>query len=240
MWIVLTVTGFFAATLSATIGMAGGTFLLAAMLVAGLTPFAAIPLHAAVQLFSNGTRGVVFREHLRWKPLLIFLIFMVPGPFIGLSLFNDLPTATVTILLSVFIFYATWAPKWGLDRLPENVAFGIAGVLCGLLGVVIGAVGPVLAPFFLRGSFTKEELIGTKALCQCGTHLVKIIAFASFPTAALQQWELLPPLAIAVILGTFLGKKLLSRLSEGRFTFIYKMVLTLLAIKLLHTGLTGG
>ena len=113
-------------------------------------------------------------------------------------------------------------------------------VNCGLLGVVIGAVGPVLAPFFLRGSFKKEELIGTKALCQGGTHLVKIIAFASFPTGALQQWELLPPLACAVILGTFLGKKLLTKLSDDRFTLIYRLVLTALAIKLLHTGLTGG
>ena len=240
MLMILTAAGFCAATLSATIGMAGGTFLLAVMLVAGLAPFVAIPLHAGVQLFSNGTRSVVFRNHLRWRPFLIFTAFMLPGPFIGLYLFQGLSVTVITIVLAGFVLYATWVPKWGLARLSEPVAFALAGTLAGLLGVVIGAVGPVLAPFFLRGSFQKEELIGTKALCQGATHLVKIIAFASFPTAALQQWELLPPLAVAVIAGTFLGKRLLSKLSEGRFVLIYRAVLTLLALKLLHSGLSGG
>ena len=240
MWLILTIAGFLGATISATIGMAGGTFLLAIMLVVGLTPFVAIPLHAAVQIVSNITRVIIFRQHLRLKPFYFFFAFMAAGPFVGLYLFQDLPAGTIRIILAFFITYATWAPKWGLSRLPENAAFACAGLLCGLLGVVIGAVGPILAPFFLSGQFKKEELIGTKALCQSSTHAMKIIAFASFPMGALEHMTLLPPLIIAVILGTFLGKKLLQKLSEGKFTLIYRIVLTLLACKLLYSGIVGG
>jgi uncharacterized membrane protein YfcA len=240
MWIILTLSGFFSAVLSATIGMAGGTFLLAIMLVVGLPPFVAIPLHAAVQIFSNFTRVIIFRQHVRLTPFYFFCVFMVGGPFLGLYLFQEVPADAIRIILALFIIYATWAPKWGLSKLSEPVAFSCAGVLCGLLGVVIGAVGPILAPFFLRGQFKKEELIATKALCQSATHLMKIIAFASFPLGALEQWDLLPPLVVAVILGTFLGKKLLQKLSEGRFIFIYRLVLTLLASKLLYSGFMGS
>ena len=69
---------------------------------------------------------------------------------------------------------------------------------------------------------------------------MKIIAFASFPMGVFDHWTLLPPLVLAVIMGTFLGKRLLEKLSEGKFTFIYRVVLTLLAIKLLYSGLVGG
>ena len=240
MWLILTIAGFLSATISATIGMAGGTVLLAIMLVVGWPPFVVIPLPAAVQLVSNCTRVVVFREHLKLKPFYFFFVFMAAGPFIGLYLFKDLPADTTRIILALFIVYATWVPKWGLARLPENAAFAFAGILCGLLGVVIGAVGPILAPFFLSGQFKKEELIGTKALCQSSTHAMKIIAFASFPMGVFDHWTLLPPLVLAVIMGTFLGKQLLEKLSEGKFTFIYRVVLTLLAIKLLYSGLVGG
>ena len=54
------------------------------------------------------------------------------------------------------------------------------------------------------------------------------------------HWTLLPPLVLAVIMGTFLGKRLLEKLSEGKFTFIYRVVLTLLAINWLYSGLVGG
>ena len=127
MWLILTIAGFLSATISATIGMAGGTFLLAIMLVVGLPPFVVIPLHAAVQLVSNCTRVVVFREHLKLKPFYFFSFLWLQVPLLGCTFLKDLPADTTRIILALFIVYATWVPKWGLARLPENAAFAFAG-----------------------------------------------------------------------------------------------------------------
>ena len=83
MWLILTIAGFLSATISATIGMAGGTFLLAIMLVVGLPPFVVIPLHAAVQLVSNCTRVIIFREHLKLKPFISFSFLWPQVPLLG-------------------------------------------------------------------------------------------------------------------------------------------------------------
>ena len=54
-------------TLSGFLGMGGGIFLLTVLFLCGLEPALAIPIHALVQLTSNGTRAVLFREHVRWS-----------------------------------------------------------------------------------------------------------------------------------------------------------------------------
>ena len=48
--------------LSAVVGMAGGITLLAIMLLY-MEPLVAIPLHAVVQLVSNGSRSLIHRRH---------------------------------------------------------------------------------------------------------------------------------------------------------------------------------
>ena len=43
------------------------------------------------------------------------------------------------------------------------------------------------------------------------------------------------PLALAVIVGTWCGKKILARLTEARFRMAYRVVLTGLALRLMAT-----
>ena len=67
-------------------------------------------------------------------------------------------------------FRRPWAPKGGLAQLSERAAFGAAGALAGTLGVVIGATGPIIAPFLLREGWDNEEIIATKATGQAFIH----------------------------------------------------------------------
>ena len=57
---------FATAILSAVIGFAGGIVLLGVMLLF-FEPLVAIPLHAVVQLMSNGSRAYIQREHIDWS-----------------------------------------------------------------------------------------------------------------------------------------------------------------------------
>lgn len=235
--------------ISGVLGMAGGTLLLALMLICGLDPVATVPIHAAVQLSSNVTRSVAHARNIHWEPVFILAAAALPGPLLGLWLLEGLDASAVRGVMGAVILYAVWAPKWGLSSLPDRAAFGLAGALAGTLGVVVGAVGPLIAPFFLREGFRKEAIIGTKAVCQAILHGVKIAAFAGLYPALLaappqdfrfgDHLALILPMAAATVVGTYVGKWLLGQLTERRFVLMYKAVLSLLALRLLYQSLFG-
>jgi uncharacterized membrane protein YfcA len=105
--------------------------------------------------------------------------------------------------------------------------------LAGTLGVVIGASGPVIAPFMLREGWSNEEVIATKATAQAFIHIQKLIAFGLAGYALGDSLPMLPPLIVAVVVGTFFGKWLLKYLSKERFRLAYRVVLTLVALRLI-------
>ena len=233
----LIVAAFLTATVSAILGMAGGAMLLAVLWIVNV-PFA-VPVHASIQLVSNVTRAFVYSRHIRWKPVLILMVAAAPMPWlVGMPLLSLLDEIAVRTVMGAWILYATWAPKWGIRGLREGPAFVIAGLLGGAFGVIFGAVGPLTAPFYLSGRFFKEQLIGTKAVCQAYLHVIKILAFLTWGDAPFtfdQHLVVIVPMATATIGGTFFGRWLLGFLSERAFFAIFKTVLTLLAVRLLLT-----
>jgi uncharacterized membrane protein YfcA len=229
----LTGVCFVGATISGLIGMAGGIFLLTVMLLMGLPISVAIPLHAAIQLASNSARVVAYFRHVRWSALRPFILVALPLPVLGLQLVPLLDEQSTKAVIGVLVLVAAWAPKGGLARLSERWSFGIAGALAGTLGVVIGATGPMVAPFLLRDGWARQEVIATKAAGQAFIHLQKLVAFGA-AGYALGDWvPSLPPLVAAVVIGTFVGKWLLRFLTEERFRLAYRAVLSLIALRLI-------
>lgn len=55
-FVLFVISTFLTSVISGLIGVAGGAMLLAIMVLAGFPPAVAIPIHAAVQLFSNISR----------------------------------------------------------------------------------------------------------------------------------------------------------------------------------------
>ncbi len=245
----LVLGAFMGATISGTFGMAGGSVLLGVMLALGVPYLVTLPIHAAVQLVSNSTRVIAHLSNVRWRPFLFFAVAALPGPIIGLRLLVDLNPDLALSIIGVLILYTVWAPKWGLEKMKEAPAFVTAGVIAGIFGVISGAVGPLVAPFFLRDGFLKEQIIATKALCQSYVHVLKVAAFLGvYPALSasktlnfdfLEHWQLILPMALATIIGTYLGKYLLKRVSQERFALAYRVLLTVLALDLIVRGVDG-
>jgi len=222
--------------LSAIVGMAGGITLLAVMLLI-LPPLVAIPLHGVIQLASNSSRAVIQRRHLRWGIILRYGILLVPMGFVGLELAQSLPPRGMKAMIGIFVLVATWRPKLLLfGRHPEaadpNRRFLLLGGVAGVLNIAIGAVGPLIAPFFLNLGLTRFALIGTKAACQSLGHLAKT---AIFGIAGFVFFDYLPVLALMiplVIAGTWIGSHILEYVNEALFIRTYKVVLSLVALRL--------
>ncbi len=227
--------------LSAVVGMAGGIVLLAVMLLF-LPPIVVIPLHGVVQLVSNSSRTFIQRKHLRWDIIWRYAILLLPMGFVGLQIAQRLPAEAATAMIGVFVLLATWAPgALMLGTHPEETnphrRFFVLGGVAGILNVTLGAIGPLIAPFYLNLGLTRFQLIGTKAASQMLGHIAKLIVYGVAGFAYAEWLGVLGILAACVVAGTWIGSQVLERVNEQWFVRIYKTVLTLIAIRLTLSAL---
>jgi len=222
--------------LSAVIGMAGGITLLTVMLLF-LDPLIVIPLHGVIQLVSNSSRAVIQREHVAWPIVGRYAVLLLPMGFLGLELAQRLPPEGLRAIIGCFVLLATWRPTLLLfGRHPENSnpnrRFFFLGGVVGVVNIAIGATGPLIAPFFLNLGLSRFAIIGSKAACQAVGHLAKIAVFGFAGFAFGAHWVLLVTMVPLVIAGTWVGSRLLHHVNERWFIYLYKGVLSVIALRL--------
>ena len=242
--IILIFSAFITSSISAVLGMGGGIILLGIMAVIIPEGYKVIALHGMVQLFSNSIRTYVFRNAIQVKLIKQFFI----GAVIGVSLsiiillmlinYFDVQTANeikVEVLKPFIGLFIVW---YLFLRGPKKEfffnSFIPVGSIAGLSSIFVGAVGPLIAPFFLNKSLNKENIIANKAASQMITHLSKIplfIYFFSMDYTA--ELDVLIPLIIAVYMGTNFGKKILGFIPELLFKKLFKITLFIIAIRLI-------
>jgi uncharacterized membrane protein YfcA len=242
--IILIIAALITSSISAVIGMGGGIILLGIMAILIPEGYMVIALHGIIQMVSNGTRTFVFRQHLK-KNLISEYLF---GALIGLGLSviivyalmqyyevdsaNQIKFDYLKPIIGLYILWYLYLK--GAKKEQKNKLFIIVGFISGLVSIFIGAVGPLIAPFFLRKDLTKENVIANKAACQIITHIGKIPIFMYFFNVNyIEQYTILLPLIISVYIGTNVGKKLLGSISEKTFKIFFKVCLTIIAIRLI-------
>lgn len=217
--------------------MGGGTTLVLILFLAGVAPAVAVPVHGAVQLVSNASRVTLFWRHVDWRAFGVFFLGALPLPFLLAGAIARADQDLARLILAVFILLLTW---WSgaLKRLHLDGRAGMvtAGALAGGVGMVVGATGTLIAPFFLRDGWTKEAVIGTKAACQASAHLLKIVAFSTAGFAFAEHLALIVPMGVAVVAGTWTGKRLLALLAEATFRRLFRALVTVLS---LHLGIAA-
>ena len=242
--IFLIIAAFITSSISAVLGMGGGIILLGIMSLIIPEGYMAVALHGIVQLISNLTRSFVFRHHIRKDIISQYL----PGAMLGLSLASLIIITLISFfqvdsakgikidflkpLIGIFILWFLFGKRHKIKTKHPHF-FGV-GALSGLCTVFIGATGPLIAPFFLKGKLTKENIIANKAACQAISHLGKIPLFILFfEFNYFSELGILVPLTIAVFVGTNAGKQVLQFIPEKVFRLLFRGALTIIAIKLI-------
>jgi uncharacterized protein len=109
--------------------------------------------------------------------------------------------------------------------------FPFVGAVFGFLSSLVGAVGPIMSPFFLSHGLRKGRYLATDALCTVGTYITRAIMFrrAELLTGPI----VLIGLYIGVIMigGAWLGRRLLDRMSETTFLRILEALLIIFGIQ---------
>ncbi len=230
--ILVTLSAIATSIISAIAGMGGGILLLTIMTF--FFPYhALVPVHGIVQIVSNCSRAFLLRSHINKKMFYIFTLGVPFGAALSIYIIKSIENPDFAlIIIGLLLLYTVFKPK----NLPPIMipvwSFFFLGVLCGTLGLLIGAIGPLIAPFMLRTDLKKESIIATKASFQIVTHFMKI---PSFLYLGFNYIEYIIPILLLVIVaftGTNIGIKILKNIDEKKFRIIFKAVLLIAALRI--------
>jgi uncharacterized membrane protein YfcA len=227
---------FLAATVAGITGFGGAAILLPALVLAYGTRDA-IPILTVAQLVGNGSRVWFHRRAIDLPVVGWFALGGVPAAIIGGILFAKAPLSILTRGLGLFLILPVVWRHWQSKpmRMPLR-GFAWLGAGASFLSALMGSVGPLMAPFFLAYGLTKSAYIGTEALTTVIMHLTKLVVYRQ--TSVLPAHSILAGLSFgpAMILGSFVGKKVVDRLPERAFVLIIEVTLVAAGVLFLLRG----
>jgi uncharacterized membrane protein YfcA len=223
------------ASLLAAVAGFGGAVVLLPVLVWAFGVREAVPILTVVQVVGNGSRVVFNRRELVWPVAGWFAVGAVPLAVVGGLVFATAPAPFLSRLLGAFLLLAVVYRHTALARRARIDLHGFAwlGVAAGFGSALIGTVGPLVAPFFLAYGLLGASYIGTDALTALTMHAVKLVVYGGAAVLTAQSVATGLGIGVVMVLGTYLGKRLLARLPTRVFPLLIEAVLVISGVQLL-------
>lgn len=232
----LIVLSYFTSTLTAAAGIGGGIVLISVM-ASFLPPATVLPVHGVVQLGSNAGRTALMWKHVSPRITVLFVAGAVVGVAVAAWIFVGLSTETLQLLLALFILFSLWTPKFKPSNLPEP-GFVVVGAVATFCTMFVGATGPLVATFMSTERLQRHGVVATAAACLSSQHVLKIVAFGILGFHFLPWVPLLAAMIASGFLGTLTGRRVLDHIPERIFAQLFRVVISLLALRLLWVALS--
>ena len=228
---------FVASALAAVTGFGGAAVLLPILVVVfGVRD--AIPILTVAQLIGNGSRVWFNRSELVLPVVGWFALGGVPAALVGGVLFASAPLSFLKRLLGIFLLGTVAYRHLGKQkslRLPLR-GFAVIGAVFSFLSALLGSVGPIMAPFFLVYGLVKGAYIGTEAFATVVMHVTKLVAYGGTAILTIQSVAAGLALGPIMVLGSFIGKKILDRVPERLFVLLIEGTLLVAGLGFLIFG----
>jgi uncharacterized protein len=217
-----------------SVGGIGGGVLMMVVFTALFGLQVAVPMLTLTQLASNGGRVWFNRADVQWRIIRWHSLGAIPFALGGGMLFAYAPVELLKRLLGAsLIATAIWRRLRPTTTKPGERTFIIIGGAAGLGSSLLGAAGPLAAPFFLAYGLVGGAYIGTEAAASLVIHLTKVIAYGTTSLVSPKVLLLGAALAPAVTAGTWAGKKTLLRMSSRIFVAVMDVGILVAGILLL-------
>src|SRR5712692_8480991 len=164
---------------------------------------ATIPVLTVAMLLGNGARVWFSRREIEGRVVVAFL------------------AGAVRTGIVVAMLYSWIESPW------------ISRILFGFLSSLVGSTGPVMSPFFLGYGLTRGAFIATDALCTVGMYIPRGIVFQRYNLMTAPIVGVGLYLGVIMILGAWLGRRILDRLSERAFLLIIETLIVLAGLQFL-------
>jgi uncharacterized protein len=233
-FLLLCAVSFLGSFMTVALGIGGGVLVLATMAQI-LPPAVLVPIHGVVQLGSNIGRACLMRRDIFTTIIPSFLGGTILGALLGAKLVVSLPTPLLQIVLAVFILYVVWIPKFTASK-PGKPAFFAVGFGATLVTMFVGATGVLVSPFVGAACPKRQQYVATHATLMTLQHSFKIIAFGTLGFSFGPYIPLLCAMIACGYAGTWIGAHVLLRVPEKAFRIGLKIILTLLAARLIFSA----
>lgn len=175
-------------------------------------------------------RLIVFWKHIQWKVCWYYAPAAILGAGLGSWLFSQYKVEWLQILVGVFLISTVWQYRFGKKArsfVMKLWYFVPLGLLVSAFGTMIGAMGPVLNPFYLNLGLDKEDLVATKTANSFLMGLSQIGSYTFFGLLHDQFWIYGLSLGLGATLGNIIGKQFLSGMKSSTFQ---KWVIALMVV----------
>lgn len=226
------------ASILAAIAGFGGAIIMLPVLVWAVGIQDAIPTLTIAQLIGNLSRVIFNKRELKWPVVWRFALGAVPAAVIGGIIFANAPAAALVRLLGVFLIVMVVYrhTQWGKSAKLTLRGFVPLGAASGILSAVLGTVGPFAAPFFLSYGLIKGAYIGTEAMTAVIMHVTKLGVYGSYALIGIHTLLIGIAIGAVMILGTYVGKRLLNKVPENIFPYIIEGIMLVAGVLFIIRG----
>lgn len=208
-----------------------------------LTPFAAmvidlkqaIVLVAYFVLFANLFNMLRLRGLINYRTVILFGLPSVATTMVGAMLFKELDVAVIAVVFAIiillFVVYSLTNTKFTIPNRGGLLLFG--GALSGIMAGLVGMGGPFRSMFLASTAQPKNAYIATSATLAVLVSATRIGVYLYNGSLNEDNYIYIIPLVIIAFVGTYVGLKLLSRLSSLVVKRSVLILLALMAIKML-------
>ncbi len=228
------VGGSFLAALCNAAFSSGGALIVLAATSTVLPVTAIVPIHSTLLIGSTSGRVVLFWRHIDWKIVGPFFLGSVLAVAIGARTYVELPETVIATAISAVMLIAIWLPDipW---RPKIKHPWAVVGFAHSLLSTLF-AYGALLHAIILRTDLRKHQVVGTMAACLTCMSVMKIVGYTLTGFDYRPFSQLIGFSIVAALIGTWIGKRVVDRVSEVAFRVVFRILITVTALRLLYTG----
>ncbi len=223
-----------ASMISACFSVGGGYVLFGALSWVLPMPVA-IAMQSVMSFGSLFSRTHAFWAEIDWPIVRMFTAGSLVGVGAGLWLFLRTPEGILSLLLGLLLFVLAWAPKirW---KLRQDASYFSVGILHAVVSTLFG-LGAILQPVLLRSSLARTAIVGTFATCIILLELVRTFGYASMGFSYFDYWPEILVATVTGLAGTYIGKRMVPKISEDGFRFVMRLFITALGLRFVQKGL---
>ncbi len=237
--IVLFFAGLIAFTIS-TVSGGGGALILVPLLNFMLGTSKTAPVLNLGTFIGRPARLILFWKYINWSVFWYYVPAALLGAFLAGWFFTRVDSSWLQILVGLFLISTVFQYQFGKKEksFPVKLWYFIPlGFIVSVLGTIIGALGPILNPFYLNLGLDKEELIATKTVNSFFLGIAQIGSYTFFGLLHGDLWIYGIALGLGTVAGNILGKKFLSKMKSSTFRKLLILFMVISGILLIYNQL---
>lgn len=230
LYLVLLFVAGIAAFIISTISGGGGALILIPFLNFLLGSSKTAPVLNLGTFIGRPARLILFWKYINWSVFWYYVPPALLGAWVAGWFFTQINASWLQILIGIFLISTIFQYRFGKKErsFPVKLWYFIPlGFLVSFLGTIIGALGPILNPFYLNLGLDKEELIATKTVNSFFLGISQIGSYTFFGLLYAELWIYGVGLGLGAVVGNIIGKKFLSKMKNTTFR---KLLITLMVI----------